>query len=66
MKVNLISFNAAEGLPYHPSEPKRATAFQAVLKAQSITATIRRSRGLDILAACGQLARKHWDTGARP
>lgn len=64
VKVNLISFNAAEGLPYRPSPPETAAAFQAVLKAQGITATIRRSRGLDILAACGQLARKHWDEGA--
>jgi len=65
VKVNLISFNAAEGLPYHPSAPPAAAEFQAVLKAQGITATIRRSRGLDILAACGQLARKHWDEGVR-
>ncbi len=63
VKVNLISFNAAEGLAYRPSPPETAAAFQAILKAQGITATIRRSRGLDILAACGQLARKHWDEG---
>lgn len=65
VKVNLISFNAAEGLPYHSSPPRSATAFQAVLNAQGITATIRRSRGLDILAACGQLARKHWSEGVQ-
>jgi len=63
VKVNLISFNGAEGLPFHPSAPRAAEAFQAVLKAQGITTTIRRSRGLDILAACGQLARKHWGLG---
>ena len=65
VKVNLISFNAAEGLPYHPSTLKSTEAFRAVLNAQGITATIRKSRGLDILAACGQLARKHWDLGVR-
>lgn len=65
VKVNLISFNAAEGLPYHPGTPKSAEAFRAVLNAQGILATIRKSRGLDILAACGQLARKHWDEGVR-
>lgn len=63
VKVNLISFNAAEGLPFHPSTPKSTEAFREVLRAQGITTTIRRSRGLDILAACGQLARKHWDQG---
>ena len=66
VKVNLISFNAAEGLAYEPSTPKAAKLFQEILNDQGITATIRRSRGLDILAACGQLARKHWKAGAAP
>lgn len=66
VKVNLISFNAAEGLPYQPSTAEATSAFQEVLKRQGITATLRRSRGLDILAACGQLARKHWDAGVSP
>lgn len=66
VKVNLISFNAAEGLPYQPSTAQATSAFQEVLNRQGITATVRRSRGLDILAACGQLARKHWDEGVSP
>lgn len=66
VKVNLISFNAAEGLPYQPATPAATRAFQEILMAQGITATIRKSRGLDILAACGQLARKHWGEEARP
>jgi 23S rRNA (adenine2503-C2)-methyltransferase len=66
VKVNLISFNAAEGLPYEPATPAVTRAFQEVLMSQGITATIRRSRGLDILAACGQLARKRWGEGAMP
>lgn len=60
VKVNLIQFNPAEGLPYRPSTPEATHAFQRVLMDGGVTATIRRSRGLDILAACGQLARKHW------
>ncbi len=66
VKVNLISFNAAEGLPYQPSTVQATSAFREVLNRQGITATVRRSRGLDILAACGQLARKHWDERVSP
>jgi 23S rRNA (adenine2503-C2)-methyltransferase len=66
VKVNLISFNAAEGLPFRPSAPEATAAFQEILLRQGITATVRRSRGLDILAACGQLARKHWPDEVAP
>ncbi len=60
VKVNLIHFNPAAGLPFERSTDERARAFQRVLLDARIRTSIRRSRGLDILAACGQLARAQW------
>jgi 23S rRNA (adenine2503-C2)-methyltransferase len=55
-KINLIPFNpfAASGLRCSPRE--RVLAFAAVLQAAGIVTTIRKTRGDDIAAACGQLA----------
>ncbi|HWS88398.1 MAG TPA: 23S rRNA (adenine(2503)-C(2))-methyltransferase RlmN [Pyrinomonadaceae bacterium] len=55
-KVNLIPHNPAEELPYRPSPPERVAAFKAVLEAKGVHAYVRRPRGRDIYAACGQLA----------
>jgi 23S rRNA (adenine2503-C2)-methyltransferase len=55
-KVNLIPHNPAEELPYRPSTPERVEAFKAVLEAKGAHAYVRRPRGRDIYAACGQLA----------
>jgi 23S rRNA (adenine2503-C2)-methyltransferase len=55
-KVNLIPHNAAEGLPYQPSPPERVERFQEILEAKGVHAYVRRPRGRDIYAACGQLA----------
>jgi len=55
-KVNLIPHNPAEPLPYRPSTRERVDAFRAILEAKGIPAFVRRPRGRDILAACGQLA----------
>jgi 23S rRNA (adenine2503-C2)-methyltransferase len=57
-KVNLIPHNAADPLPYHPSTPERVDQFKAILEAKGIHAFVRRPRGRDIYAACGQLAAK--------
>ncbi len=54
-KVNLIVYNATPGLPFRQPSPERVLAFQDVLKAKGLTATIRKSKGADIAAACGQL-----------
>ncbi|HUZ46902.1 MAG TPA: 23S rRNA (adenine(2503)-C(2))-methyltransferase RlmN [Terriglobia bacterium] len=54
-KVNLIPYNAGEGLPYRPSPLRRVLAFQKILQDRRIPAFIRISRGQDIMAACGQL-----------
>lgn len=55
-KVNLIPHNPAEELPYQPSPPERVEAFKAILEAKGVHAYVRRPRGRDIYAACGQLA----------
>ena len=54
-KVNLIVYNATPGLPYGAPTPERVEAFQEILKAKGLTATLRKSKGADIAAACGQL-----------
>lgn len=66
VKVNLIRFNPAEGLPFRRSEEEAVRAFQEVLVGEGIPTSIRRSRGVDILAACGQLARNNWPAEAAP
>jgi 23S rRNA (adenine2503-C2)-methyltransferase len=55
-KVNLIEFNPTPHLPYQPSPEARVEQFLHVLTSRGITATVRRSRGKDAFAACGQLA----------
>jgi len=55
-KINLIAYNESPGLPYRPSTPERALAFQQILWDKGVTATLRKSKGRDIEAACGQLA----------
>ena len=55
-KVNLIMYNAVEGLLFRQTTEERLNAFIRVLVAKGVTVTVRRSRGSDIEAACGQLA----------
>ena len=55
-KVNLIPHNPAEPLPYHPSPPERVELFREILESKGVHAFVRKPRGRDILAACGQLA----------
>jgi 23S rRNA (adenine2503-C2)-methyltransferase len=55
-KVNLIPHNPADPLPYRPSSEERVEAFKAVLESKGVRAFVRRPRGRDIYAACGQLA----------
>jgi 23S rRNA (adenine2503-C2)-methyltransferase len=55
-KVNLIPHNPAEPLPYHPSPGERVELFREILESKGVHAFVRRPRGRDILAACGQLA----------
>jgi 23S rRNA (adenine2503-C2)-methyltransferase len=55
-KLNLIPMNAHPDSPYRPPPPERIDAFLRELAARDMTVTLRRSRGPDIQAACGQLA----------
>jgi len=54
-KVNLIPLNAAPGIPFQAPRPEAVEAFAAALVKAEIQVSVRRSRGRDILAACGQL-----------
>jgi 23S rRNA (adenine2503-C2)-methyltransferase len=55
-KVNLIPYNPSPGLPFAGPEPGRVEAFHRILDERRVTAVVRRNRGRDISAACGQLA----------
>lgn len=54
-KVNLIPYNTVEGFDWKRPSEARQEAFLAVLKKAGVTATLRREKGHDIDAACGQL-----------
>lgn len=55
-RVNLIPYHPIDGLPYHASDRAVIERFAEYLNAQGVIATIRRSRGQDIDAACGMLS----------
>jgi 23S rRNA (adenine2503-C2)-methyltransferase len=55
-KVNLIPFNPFPGVDYRPPSAAEARRFQEVLLSANISATVRKTRGRDVQAACGQLA----------
>ena len=57
-KVNLIPYNTVEGLHWKRPSEAQQDAFQAVLLNAGVTATLRREKGHDIAAACGQLRLK--------
>jgi 23S rRNA (adenine2503-C2)-methyltransferase len=54
-KVNLIALNPGTELPYRTPQQERVLAFQRILMAAGIPTFVRRPRGRDIFAACGQL-----------
>lgn len=56
-KVNLIAFNSGPGIPYTMPDHERVLEFQSILTDSQTPAFIRRPRGRDIYAACGQLKR---------
>jgi 23S rRNA (adenine2503-C2)-methyltransferase len=57
-KVNLIPYNKVEGLPWERPDDETCERFLASLEQQKVTATLRREKGHDIDAACGQLRLK--------
>jgi 23S rRNA (adenine2503-C2)-methyltransferase len=56
-KINLIVWNSGPGMPFHEPAAQDVAAFQKRLRNAGIPAFIRRPRGRDIYAACGQLKR---------
>lgn len=57
--VNLIPMNAVSELPFHDPEAMRLRAFVESLEERGITTTVRKRKGADIDAACGQLRLRH-------
>jgi 23S rRNA (adenine2503-C2)-methyltransferase len=55
-KVNLIALNPGPGIPFETPDEDRVASFQAIVK-NSVPCFIRKPRGRDIFAACGQLKR---------
>jgi 23S rRNA (adenine2503-C2)-methyltransferase len=62
-KVNLIPLNPAREIPFGAPAPSAVDAFCRILADARVTVSVRRPRGQDILAACGQL---HLQERARP
>jgi 23S rRNA (adenine2503-C2)-methyltransferase len=64
-KINLIPFNPFAGVEYVRSSPEAIARFRDVLMQAGLVATVRKTRGDDIAAACGQLAGRVQDRTRR-
>ncbi|MBN1386885.1 MAG: 23S rRNA (adenine(2503)-C(2))-methyltransferase RlmN [Bacteroidales bacterium] len=64
-RINLIRFHSVPGMPYESSSDKTILGFKDKLTSRGITATIRASRGEDIMAACGMLSTIGQGAGSR-
>jgi 23S rRNA (adenine2503-C2)-methyltransferase len=64
--VNLFPLNPTPGYSVRGSPPARVRAFRDSLRTAGVNATIRRTRGTDIDAACGQLRATHVDLQPSP
>ena len=58
-KINIIEYNPIDGEPFQQADTDKVEKFAAFLEAKNLIVNIRRSRGKDIDAACGQLANKN-------
>lgn len=58
VKVNIIEYNPIDGVDFNKAKASKIDAFTKYLRDQQVMVTVRRSRGKDIDAACGQLANK--------
>lgn len=56
--VNLIPFNPVQGLPWQRPDEESVTNFRETLRLRGVSATVRKRKGADIDAACGQLRRE--------
>ena len=57
-KVNLIEYNPIDDGEFQQADPEKTVMYQKILEDKRIVVNVRRSRGKDIDAACGQLANK--------
>jgi len=55
--VNLIALNPGPGIPFETPDPAQVASFQAIIR-KSFPCYVRKPRGLDVYAACGQLSRQ--------
>ena len=58
-KINIIEYNPIDDGEYQQAKPEKVNAFAKYLESKNLIVNIRRSRGKDIDAACGQLANKN-------
>jgi 23S rRNA (adenine2503-C2)-methyltransferase len=58
-KVNIIEYNPIDDGEFRQTTPERLNVFKNHLESKGIIVNVRRSRGKDIDAACGQLANKN-------
>lgn len=56
--VNLIPYNAVEGLPFERPTPEALDRFVGVLRSRRVSVSVRKTKGREIDAACGQLRRR--------
>jgi 23S rRNA (adenine2503-C2)-methyltransferase len=54
-KINLIAYNPGPGIAFEKPDPDDVIAFEELLRKKGFTVTLRKSKGQDIAAACGQL-----------
>jgi 23S rRNA (adenine2503-C2)-methyltransferase len=57
-KINIIEYNPIDGGEFEKADERKTDAFKTYLEGRNLVVNIRRSRGKDIDAACGQLANK--------
>ena len=57
-KINLIEYNQIEGVVYKKSDQNKTKKFISILEGKNLIVNLRKSKGKDIDAACGQLANK--------
>jgi 23S rRNA (adenine2503-C2)-methyltransferase len=58
-KINIIEYNPIDDGEFEQADPDKVDAFAAYLESRKLIVNVRRSRGKDIDAACGQLANKN-------
>jgi 23S rRNA (adenine2503-C2)-methyltransferase len=58
-KINIIEYNPIDNSKFEQADKEKVDAFASYLEEKNLVVNVRRSRGKDIDAACGQLANKN-------